>query len=465
MKFKNAFYTISISCLLGITACSSDSDNGEQPIPDIQERYKAGGATTVEVTGRTSFDNPAPNMNATNDALHAEGDKQFEADFVAAPSPVNPGLGVQFNNISCIKCHPSDGRAPFPNNINDINSGFFLRASIPGTNPHGGPNPVPGFGDQLQNHAVLGFKPEVKFTVTYKPIVVAYADGTKKTLRKPIYGVKDTYIAMPGNAMFSPRIGPQMYGLGLLEAIPAEDILAREDINDADKDGISGKANKVWDPESKSMMLGRFGWKANTPTVMTQSAGAYNGDMGITNPLFPVESSYGQTNGDTRNDDPEISQEILDQVALYCRTLAVPAARNLEDPEVVRGYHLFEKANCAKCHISKAQKTGTFKGIPAISNQTIYPYTDMLLHDMGENLADGRPDFLADGNEWRTRALWGIGLIYSVNGHRDFLHDGRAKSIEEAILWHGGEAEASQKYFRNLPKKDRDALVKFVESI
>lgn len=466
---EKTFRKISIILLfIGVlfASCESDTPKKHSEIPNIKERYKSGGETTLEIVGSFSFDNPAPNLNAKNEELHGEGDKQFEAEFVAAPAPVSPGLGVQFNNISCIKCHPSDGRAPFPStNINEF-SGFFLRTSIPGKGAHGGPNPTPGFGDQLANHSTLPYPAEVKFTVTYEDLPISFADGTQVILKKPIYGVKDAYIDFPANAMLSPRIGPQMYGLGLLDAIPEKDILARQDINDADGDGISGKANMVWDPETKSTRLGRFGWKANTPTVLIQSAGAYNGDMGVTNHLFPTENSYGQTNGDKNHDnDPEVSKEILDQVVLYCRTLAVPAPRNLEDPQVIKGYQLFEEANCAKCHISTPQKTGVFEGIPAISNQTIYPYTDMLLHDMGDDLADGRPDFLADGNEWRTRALWGIGLIYSVNGHTDFLHDGRAKSIEEAILWHGGEAKDSQEFYRNLSKEEREALVAFVNSL
>ncbi len=448
-----------------LTSCHKPKPAEKAVFPDLEQRYKAGGGTTISILGSFSFDNPAPNLNETNDELHANGDAQFEVEFVAAPSPVSPGLGVQFNNTSCIKCHPGDGRAPFPVNINEF-SGFFLRTSVPGEGMHGGPNPVPGFGDQLQNHSVLGYASEVKFTVHYTEIPMKFADGSVVVLKQPHYGVSDTYIDFPTDAMLSPRIGPQMYGLGLLDAIPEADILARQDINDDDRDGISGKANYVWDPETQSTRLGRFGWKANTPSVMVQAAGAYNGDMGVTNPLFPVESSYGQSNGEpTNDDDPEISQEILDEVALYCRTLAVPKPRDLESPKSVRGYQVFEAIGCAKCHINQAQVTGTFKDIPAISNQTIYPYTDMLLHDMGENLADNRPDFLATGREWRTRALWGIGLIYSVNGHNNFLHDGRAKNIEEAILWHGGEAENAQIHYRNLSKEDREALIHFVESI
>ncbi len=465
MKTKLFFYIATITTfVMFFSACGKD-ENKQEGIPNVAQRYKPGGGTTINALGSFSFDNPAPNLNDENDEKHLNGDAEFEAEYVAAPAPVNSGLGVQFNNISCIKCHPSDGRAPFPNNINEF-GGFFLRTSIPGEGPHGGPLHTPGFGDQLQNHAVFGYEAEVKYTLTYTDLPVTFADGTVVTLKQPHYGVTNSYIDFPAHAMLSPRIGPQMYGLGLLDALPEQDILAREDIYDRDRDGISGKANYVWDPETKSTRLGRFGWKANTPSVAVQSAGALNGDMGVTNYLFPIESSYGQTNGEQDlADDPEVPNEVMDDIILYCRTLAVPAARNLDDPQVIRGYNLFEEAKCSKCHISEAQKTGVFPDIPAISNQIIYPFTDMLLHDMGENLADNRPDYLANGREWKTRPLWGIGLLYSVNGHTNLLHDGRAKSIEEAILWHGGEAEDSQHFYRNLSKKDREALVAFVNAL
>lgn len=440
------------------------SDDYEPILPDISERALSGGATTLYETGAFSFNNPAPNLSGENLKNHLKGDKLFEANFVAAPARLNAGLGVQYNNVSCEACHPKDGRARFPDKINAF-SGFFLRISLPGTDAHGAPLPVPGFGDQLQNHALVGYEPEVQFGVRYEPIIIDFSDGSRVTLQKPIYSIPQSYIPIPPQALFSPRIGPPVFGLGLLEAIPEQDILAREDVNDANADGISGKANRVWDVQSQSTKLGRFGWKANAPSVMAQIAGAYHGDMGITSPLFPQEADFGQTNGSATNPaEPEIPQTTLDLVTLYCQTLAVPAARNLHDTQVRRGAALFEEAQCHLCHVPQ-QRTGTVAGIPEISNQTFYPYTDMLLHDMGEYLADGRPDFLADGNEWKTRPLWGIGLTKNVNGHTHFLHDGRAKSVEEAILFHAGEAKKSQEFYRKLPKKDREALLKFVESL
>ena len=453
---------IILLCIMAFISCQND-DNYTPIIPNVNERILAGGETTIFESGLFSFDNPAPNLNASNLETHLSGDAEFEQAFITAPAPINSGLGAQFNNTSCISCHPKDGRAPFPQNLNST-TGFFLRVSIPGMDPHGGPNPAPGFGGQLAQNAIFGKTPEVQFHVSYTDYPITFADGTVVTLQRPAYSISDAYIPMPSNAMFSPRLAPPVYGLGLLEAITEDDILLKEDLADIDNDGISGKANYVWNPETESMAIGRFGWKGGAPTVMTQSAGAYNNDMGITSPLFPIESSFGQTNGDNLNDDPEISQQTIDAVAFYCRTLAVPAARNLDDPEVARGFELFESAKCTACHTPK-HVTGHFSGIPAISNQTIYPYTDMLLHDMGDDLADNRPEFLADGNEWKTRPLWGIGLTGIVNGHTNFLHDGRAKNIEEAILWHGGEAKNSKQFYTNLNKNEREALLAFINSI
>jgi CxxC motif-containing protein (DUF1111 family) len=335
---------------------------------------------------------------------------------------------------------------------------------MPGLGENNAPIPVPGFGEQIQNHAIFGYEPEGKFQVTYTPIIETFADGTQVTLQKPTYSLIDTYIPFPAEAQLSPRLASPVFGLGLLEAIPEYYILANEDVNDADGDGISGKANYVFDHRSNSMQLGRFGWKANTANIMEQCAGAYVHDMGVTNPLFPFETGYGQTNGsDGMGDDPEISQALLDEITFYCQTLGVPAPRNLDDEGVKRGAALFEQIQCAKCHIPK-MISGSFS-VAEVANQTFYPYTDMLLHDMGEELADNRSDYLASEREWRTRPLWGIGLTQVVNGHTDFLHDGRAKNITEAILWHGGEAKASKEKFKNLSASQREDLLKFINSL
>jgi len=449
--------------VLSLAACTDDNDAVYEPTPELQERLYAGGETTVFLASSNAFSTPAANLSGSRLDFHLDGDFQFETVFVTAPATVNSGVGPIFNNSSCIGCHPKDGRSAFPSDINAL-SGFFFRASMPGLGANNAPIPVPGFGEQIQNQAIFGYQPEAKFQVSFSPIVETFADGTKVTLQKPNYSLTDTYIPFPSEAVISPRLASPVFGLGLLEAIPEYYILQNEDVHDLDGDGISGKANYVFDPVSGETKLGRFGWKANTATIMEQCAGAYVHDMGVTNPLFPIETGFGQSNGDDGlEDDAEISQDLLDEITFYCQTLGVPAPRNINDDSVKRGAALFNELQCAKCHIPK-MISGDFP-VAAVANQTFFPYTDMLLHDMGEGLADNRPDFLANGREWRTKALWGIGLTQVVNGHTNFLHDGRAKNITEAILWHGGEAENAKNNFKNLTVSQRDDLLKFMNSL
>jgi CxxC motif-containing protein (DUF1111 family) len=267
--------------------------------------------------------------------------------------------------------------------------------------------------------------------------------------------------------MVSPRVANQMIGLGLLEAVPDETLLALADPDDADGDGISGRVNTVWDYFNNQMAMGRFGWKANQPSVLQQVATAFNGDIGIMTTLFPEQNCspaqvdcLNAINGGT----PEISDEDLANVALYSSILAVPAQRDYDDPQVQQGETIFYAAQCQSCHIPTLE-TGTHPTISALSDQTIHPYTDLLLHDMGPALADGRPDFEASGSEWRTPPLWGIGLIETVNGHTNYLHDGRARNLLEAVLWHDGEARASRDYVLGLSQEDVDALVAFLRSL
>lgn len=459
MNKSNLF--LPVLAITSLVSCSKD--DGYEPLPTLEHRLMAGGETTVFLTSSNSFSTPAANLLGTDLDTHLDGDFDFESVFVTTPSEINPGLGTIFNNSSCVACHPKDGRAPFPTDLLD-RSGFFFRVSIPGVDSNGGPVAVPGFGTQVQNQAVFGYQPEGQFQVTYSSITETLADGTQIVLQKPNYMLTDTYIPFPGNGLLSPRLAPPVFGLGLLEAIPEFYILQNEDIPDTDNDGISGKANYVFDAVSGTMQIGRFGWKANTATILEQCAGAYNGDMGITSNLKPIETGFGQSNGsDGFDDDPEIADEILDNIAFYCRTLGVPAPRDLDDENVKRGALIFEQLECAKCHVPKMQ-TGSFD-IAAVANQTIYPYTDMLLHDMGDDLADNRPDYLADGNEWKTRPLWGIGLTQVVNGHTHFLHDGRAKNITEAILWHGGEALNAKNKFKQLSTENRNDLLAFINSL
>ncbi len=424
----------------------------------------SGGATTVFNATSMAFSTPAPNLVGDRLELHLDGDLGFESQFVAAPAEINSGLGPVFNNNACVSCHPSDGRGrpPYPG---ETPQSLFLRISMPGSDPvTGGPVAISGYGTQLFDKSIFGVQPQGRFNTTWEETEFHFADNEVYSLRKPTYSVVNTYREWPSNAAISPRIAPPVFGGGLLEAIPESTLQSLADPNDADGDGISGRLNYVWNYQRGRSEPGRFGWKANNPNLLQQTAGAYNGDMGVTTPYFPRESAHGSSQHDGKDDDPEVSQEILDAVVFYVQTLGVPARRNVNDQEVRRGETIFRAANCNSCHVETLQ-TGTLDNLPEVSGQTIHPYTDLLLHDMGEGLADNRSDYLANGREWRTPPLWGIGLTLVVNGHTFFLHDGRARNLMEAVMWHGGEAESSREYVRNLSTADRAALRRFLESL
>jgi len=435
----------------------------DETYTDRDDEWLSGGKQTFFDAGVSAFGNMFTGMNEKQIQNHGVGDKAFEATFVTAPAPLNYGLGPLYNNVSCASCHINDGRGKPPVGSEPLSSMLF-RVSIPGVNAHGGPNPVPFYGGQFQPRIINGRSAEGNVQITYTEVSGTYADGSPFSLRHPAYQMTNTYTSMPGDVMLSPRVAPPVFGLGLLEAISEQDIRSYADEQDADGDGISGKANLVWDVMSNSLRLGRFGWKAGQPGLLQQSAGAYNEDMGVTNFVFPVENAYGQLQNDNLNDDVEVSDSLMHAVAFYMQTLGVPARRNVNDPAVKEGKRLFNVMQCGSCHVA-SYRTKVDVAFPALSNQKIFPYTDLLLHDMGIGLADNRPEFLANGYEWRTPALWGIGLTRKVNGHDYFLHDGRARNLSEAILWHGGEAESSKEKFRQLSATERQAVIKFLASL
>ena len=422
----------------------------------------SGGDETIFNATSQAFGNAFPGLTGYDIYVHHLGDLVFNQSFVTAPSPIHSGLGPIFKNTSCINCHHNDGIG-LPT-AGDLQSSLLMRISLPGTDAHGGPVPVPGYGTQLQDKAVFGKVPECKVNIDYTYQTFSFADGETYELRAPTYTLTNLYTPISGNYMLSPRLAPPMFGLGLLEAVPESEIVALADPNDANGDGIKGKVNYVWDPATNSRQMGRFGWKANTASIKTQVAGAFNQDMGITSSVFPVESSFGQSQYDGLKDDPELPDSLLNAVKFYAQTLGVPARRNTTDPTIKRGLQLFILAKCINCH-KQTLTTGINVAFPSLSNQVIHPYTDMLLHDMGPGLADNRPDFLASGSEWRTAALWGVGLFQTVNNPGYYLHDGRARTLTEAIMWHAGEAGQSSAYFSNLNKADRDAVLKFLGSL
>ncbi|HKP96860.1 MAG TPA: di-heme oxidoredictase family protein [Fibrobacteria bacterium] len=455
-----------VPAALGLAGCSptSSEDAEEAAPPDVMQ----GGETTVFDEGVNAFSLSARNLDADGKVRFPVGNSLFNQNWVTPPSSTTArdGLGPLFNARSCSSCHFKDGRGRPPEAGGELVSMLF-RLSVPGAGPDGGPNPDPVYGGQLSGNAVLGAAAEGRAVIEYFEAAGAYPDGAPYSLLVPSYRVEAWAYGTPSpSLLISPRVAPGMVGLGLLEAIPEADILARVDEGDADGDGVSGRANYVYDVRAGGRRLGRFGWKANQPTVEQQVAGAFAGDIGITSSLFP-----GKTFTDAQPLDslpsggaPELADTQLDDVVAYSRELAVPARRNWRDPEVRKGSVLFDQAGCAACHV-REQRTSATALPAALAGQTIHPYTDLLLHDMGDSLSDGRPDFLAQGGEWRTPPLWGAGLVHAVNGHTRFLHDGRARSLEEAVLWHGGEAASSRKRYREMSSQDRLALISFLKSL
>ncbi len=428
-----------------------------------------GGGTTAFTTNRNAFSLSARNLTNLERRAFEVGDSFFNQNWVTAPASTDArdGLGPTFNAQSCSSCHTLDGRAEPPKDNDDPERGLLFRLSIPGTDATGAPLGDPNYGGQLQDRAILKAKPEGRFKTNWREIRGSYGDGETYTLIQPEYSFDElAYGELHPEIMASPRIAPVAFGVGLLEAIPESDILAMADPDDEDGDGISGRANMVWDASERRTRLGRFGWKANVPTVEQQVAGAFLGDIGITSTLFPDENcpeAQDDCAAALSGGEPEIPDFRLDRVTFYNRTLAVPAMRDVDESQVRQGAGLFLKAGCNACHTPRHTTGQT--DIEALSNQVIFPYTDLLLHDMGDGLADGRPDFLANGREWRTPPLWGIGLVDNVNGHTRFLHDGRARNLAEAILWHGGEGTAAKEAFQNYSREEREALLRFLNSL
>ena len=430
----------------------------------------SGGTTTVFNDGKDAYSLPLNNISRDTRRLFAVGNSFFNENWIIAPASAQArdGLGPLFHARSCSSCHTKDGRGAPPVG-DEIMTGLLLRLSVPGQDEHGGPLPDPVYGSQLAVRALPGVAPEAEVRIKWLPSSRTLPDGETVGLRRPEFSVINWNYGPPAAGLMpGPRLASPVYGSGLLEAIPETTLLALTDPDDTNADGISGRFNRVWSEEFQQTMVGRFGWKANQPTLRQQTAEAFLRDIGITTSLHPGESLTAVQQSELgtlpNGGSPELSDHILDRVVTYVRTLAVPARRRLADPIALQGETLFGQANCTACH-SPELKTGSGHPIKELRDQTIRPYTDLLLHDMGEDLSDHRPDFLATGSEWRTPPLWGIGLNQQVNGHTFFLHDGRARTLTEAILWHDGESKASREAFEKMTREERAALVFFLESL
>lgn len=451
------------ACLVCLVGCDALE-------PEPGEELSGGATTNITVGGSRAFAEPLANLDVSHRASFFAGNSFFTDAWVTAPASTmtRDGLGPTFNASACAGCHVRDGRGRPPETADEPMLSMLVRLSIPGEGADGGPLPEPTYGGQFQPFSVLGVPSEGRVVLEYDDVPGTYGDGEAYVLRRPRV-VFETLLHGPiaDDVMTSARVAPGMAGLGLLEIVPEEDILAFEDPDDLDGDGISGRANWVWDAQAGALALGRFGWKAGQPSLLLQTAAAFNGDIGITTSLFPDQNCPApqlECAGALSGGDPEAPEDILAHVVLYARGLAIPMRQDVGDPQVLAGRELFRDAGCAGCHVER-YTSGVSTALPELSLQPIRPFTDLLLHDMGEGLADGRPEFEASGREWRTPPLWGVGRIEDVNDHTYLLHDGRARGFAEAILWHGGEAEAARERFRTMSRADRAALMRFLESL
>ena len=441
---------------------------------------RSGGAATVRKTDQNAFSLPSANLSPTRRLDFSVGNSFFRSPWVIAPSTTTArdGLGPLFNTNACQNCHIKDGRGhpPTPDAANAVS--MLVRLSIPNDPAYAklieqvGIVPEPVYGGQFQDMAIPGVAPEGKVRVEYDPVSVRFKDGTEVELRKPrLLLTQLGYGPMHPDTRFSARVAPPMIGLGLLEAIPEAAILANAQAQASAKNGIAGRPNQVWDDALHKTVLGRFGWKAGQPNLNQQNVHAFSGDMGLTTSLkrtddcTPTQTACLQApNGNGPDNEPEVSDNILRLVLFYSRNLAVPARRDVGSPQVLAGKNLFFQAGCQSCH-TPSYTTAANAAEPELANQVIRPYSDLLLHDMGEGLADHRTEFLAGGRDWRTPPLWGVGLTQTVSGHTQFLHDGRARNLLEAVLWHGGEAQAAQQQVLSFNAEQRAALLAFLNSL
>ena len=473
-----------------LAACGPN--NNQQYAPSLKpEEQLPGGKTTVATTPFVSFELPAANIPTDLKPDFHAGKALANQPWVKAPTvtTMRDGLGPLYNARTCLMCHIKGGKGFVPDSGEIPVLSSLVRLSIPGNaSKHEGVVPHPVYGDQVQGQSTSlahqlrhsqkdndklkhDIAPEAYVFIDWQISEFRYPDGNRVTLRKPqLRFEKLGYGELGDNAMTSLRVAPAIHGMGLLELIPQQDIDALVDVDDKNNDGISGRINHVWDIEKKQTVAGRFGLKSNKASIKMQVAGAFNGDVGITTTLFPNQpcspNQQACLNAPTGNDvqNVELADDLLDLVVNFNRNLAPVARRNANDPQVLKGREYFYQAGCHQCH-NPSFVTAESEERPHLGNQTIWPYTDLLIHDMGPELADGRPDFEASGSEWRTAPLWGVGVLEQVNGSKALLHDGRAQTIEEAILWHGGEAEAVKSRFVQFEAAQREALIAFVKSL
>lgn len=469
------FGGFSVVLLAALSAAGALAVGGDT-IPD--EALSAG-ALTIAKADADAFIEPAPGLEYRQRERFLRGRHHFNQRWVQFPSIGGDwGLGPTFITNKCVACHVGGGRGRPPGSPTEQPVSLLVRISVPGDGPHGAPKPHPHYGDQIQNAGLMGqdrddtflgdrVTPEAEVFVDWETREVALADGEIVPLRKPKLRVGKTWFGPLGDdTMTSLRLAPPVFGLGLLEAVPDETLLAIANAQEAQ--GFRGRVNVVRDDIGDRMAIGRFGWKSNQPSIRQQIAAAFAGDLGVTSSLY-LEQNCPPVQVDCAaqppGNQPELIDNDWDELEFWTRLLAVPARRHVTDARFLRGGQLFAEAQCAVCHVPEMRTAATFPKLPLLANQTFRAYTDLLIHDMGDDLADGRPEFRAGPRDWRTPPLWGLGLSQVTSGSTAMLHDGRARNATEAILWHGGEAAVAREAFRRMAKSDREALLFFLDSI
>jgi len=452
---KNSNYTpwrlkaVAICCICGFLLCSTQ-------VSFAMDLTNLAGALSSDLPPKAALTLPAPNV-ASQERFdqHLNGFVAFNHSyFFDRDADLNPILGPRFNNESCAGCHLGDGKGRVEFSNKAPFSEMIIKVGLRGLQSNGAPRDVPGIGAQLQDKSLNG-QSSYNIKLSWITIGGYYRDGTRYQLRKPDLSFKIPSLskARQGSVVHSLRMAPAIIGMGLLEAVPAADIVKLSDPDDTDGDGISGRVSYVPNRATGEIDVGRFGFRASHPTVIQQIGSAFFHDMGMTNALFNA--------GINRQ---EVSDQVLDETTKYLQYAGVPRARNQNQAKVIAGKTIFSRIGCAKCH-SITLQTGA-SVVPEVAYQTFHPFTDLLLHDMGPGLADTRPEFSSSSREWRTTPLWGLGILKHLNSNPvRYLHDGRARDLSEAILWHGGEARRAREDFKRLRKIQRDQLIAFLNSL
>lgn len=401
----------------------------------------------------------AISLSAEDSDLIERGRAVFHAQWVPPGTAGEfTGLGPVFNTESCASCHVGNGRGAPVRADDRANTSLVVKFAAGDDGV--GADTIRRYGNRFNYRAVEGVPAEGDLMVSFEAIEGRFADGERYTLRKPVYGfARLDYGAIEKDALVAVRMAPPIMGLGLLEKVPEDWVKARAAANAASAGPVKGRPNAVWDSINFRMTLGRFGWKADTPNLTRIIAAAFITDMGLTSRLFPSDNCGELQRACKAAATPsriEVDDATLDAVTQYVASLPPPRP----DAEVESGRALFASTGCTSCHVPKvpvAMADGT--------TGEIAPYTDLLLHDMGEGLADGMPEAAAMGHEWRTAPLWGLGQARRTPDRAGYLHDGRARSVAEAILWHGGEAAQAREAFTRLDVSSREALLRFLDSL